>query len=132
MALCSGEKLVHFVIHKNNDYCKQNTSAYTQDRHCQLGSDGASLLDYVRHRQLQNTIDNRVRLKQCIRFPLFEHLFHRISVLRGASRRGGGGGMLYVSGALPRTYTLFYPRPRQHPTVTDVTIQLLLQGPKLH
>jgi hypothetical protein len=52
-----------------------------------------------------------VRLKQRIRFPLFECLFHRISVLRGASRRGGGGGMLYVSGALQRTYTLFYPHP---------------------
>jgi hypothetical protein len=50
-----------------------------------------------------------VRLKQHIRFPLFERLFHRISVLRGASRWGGGGGMLYVSGALWRTYTLFYP-----------------------
>jgi hypothetical protein len=32
-----------------------------------------------------------VRLKQRIRFPLFERLFCRISVLRGASRRGGGG-----------------------------------------
>ncbi len=50
-----------------------------------------------------------VRLKQRIRFPLFERLFRRISVLRGASRWGGGGGMLYVSGALRRTYTLFYP-----------------------
>jgi hypothetical protein len=32
-----------------------------------------------------------VRLKQRIRFPLFERLFRRISILRGASRRGGGG-----------------------------------------
>ncbi len=31
-----------------------------------------------------------VRLKQRIRFPLFERLFRRISILRGASRRGGG------------------------------------------
>jgi hypothetical protein len=53
-----------------------------------------------------------VRLKQCICFPLFECLFRRISVLCGASRRGGGGGMLYVSGALRRTYTLFYPHPK--------------------
>ncbi len=57
----------------------------------------------------------RVRLKQRIRFPLFECLFHRISVLHGASRQGGGGGMLYVSGALRRTYTLFYPRPNNYP-----------------
>ncbi len=33
----------------------------------------------------------RVWLKQRIRFPLFERHFRRISVLRGASRRGGGG-----------------------------------------
>jgi hypothetical protein len=33
----------------------------------------------------------RVRLKQRIRFPLFERLFRQISVLRGASRLGGGG-----------------------------------------
>jgi hypothetical protein len=63
-----------------------------------------------------------VRFKQRIRFPLFECLFRRISVLRGASRRGGavlrgasrrggGGGMLYGSRALRRTYTLFYPHP---------------------
>ncbi len=52
-----------------------------------------------------------VQLKQRIRFPLFERLFCRISVLRGASRWGGGGGMLYVSRALRRTYTLFYPHP---------------------
>jgi hypothetical protein len=56
-------------------------------------------------------IHSRVWLKQRIRFPLFERLFRRISVLRGASRREGGGGMLYVSGALQRTYTLFYPHP---------------------
>jgi hypothetical protein len=53
----------------------------------------------------------RVQLKQRIRFPLFERLFRQISVLHGASRRGWGGGMLYVSGALRRMYTLFYPRP---------------------
>jgi hypothetical protein len=35
--------------------------------------------------------DSGVRLKQRIRFPLFECLFCRISVLHGASRRGGGG-----------------------------------------
>jgi hypothetical protein len=38
------------------------------------------------------TLYCRVRLKQRIRFPLFERLFRRISVLPGASRQGGGGG----------------------------------------
>jgi hypothetical protein len=63
-----------------------------------------------------------VRLKQRIRFPLFERLFRRISILHGASRRGGGGGMLYVSGALRRTYTLFYPHPMLCVTTLNVTI----------
>jgi hypothetical protein len=34
--------------------------------------------------------------------------FRRISVLRSTSRQVG---LLYVSGGLRRTYTLFYPRP---------------------
>jgi len=34
--------------------------------------------------------------------------FRRICILRSTSRRVG---LLYVSGALQRTYTLFYPRP---------------------
>ncbi len=52
-----------------------------------------------------------VRVKQRIHSPLFERLFCRISVLRVTSRRGGCY-LLYVSGALRRTDTLFYPGPR--------------------
>jgi hypothetical protein len=52
-----------------------------------------------------------VRVKQRIRSPLFERLFRRISILRVTSRRGGCY-MLYVSRALRRTDTLFYPGPK--------------------
>ncbi len=38
----------------------------------------------------------RVRVKQRIRSPLFERLFHRISVLHVTSRRGEEGVMCYT------------------------------------
>ncbi len=53
---------------------------------------------------------NGVRVKQCIRSPLFERLFRRISFLHVTSR-WGGCYVLYVSRALRRKYTLFYPVP---------------------
>jgi hypothetical protein len=59
----------------------------------------------------------RVRLKQRMRSPLFERLFRRISVLRVTSRQG----VLYVSGALRRTYTLFYPRPSKTQVLHSMT-----------
>jgi hypothetical protein len=51
-----------------------------------------------------------VRVKQRIHSPLFAPLFRRISVLHITSRRGGCY-VLYVSGALRRMDTLFYPGP---------------------
>jgi hypothetical protein len=44
----------------------------------------------------KNNLKSGVRLKQRIRFPLFERHFRRISVFRGASRRGGGGEYYYT------------------------------------
>jgi hypothetical protein len=38
-----GKKLARFVLLEKND-CKQNTSAYTPDRYCHVGSDGAPLM----------------------------------------------------------------------------------------
>ncbi len=55
-----------------------------------------------------------MKVKQHIRSPFFERLFRQISVFPSNFRFAcyqQAGRVLYVSGALRRTYTLFYPGP---------------------